>query len=579
MNKESPSHLFKTKEAINIRTDVVAFLNRAGRKIVGCLDTSVGDSAKIPVVVIPPAYGETKRDALYLSYYLVANGFSVLRYDSTDSIGESDGEILDYSMVTAKNDLLSALDFIETAYGQNRTPVIASSLALRQAIKAAREDRRISILIGLVGVVDLQSTLARIYGEDVIDKLSRGESLESEVVNTFGFEMSVEGLRSAIVGNMHTCQTTIDDLAAADIPAVFYFSENDPWVRITDLNGASLQKLEKRTISGGMHELRENPAAIKQMIRSVVVDLKKFSQGSEIKEIEIHDPDLRALIKQNKEEKEKFKITQCSRETEPGFWREYLKEYDVIKETKEYQELVDVFRENLLPFSKEDIVLDVGCGVGLLGSGLFNNVFIRKNYCYMAFDLIPEAISQAYIHNVGELIFKNIQADEIPQPFYTLCDLESENPNENSFYAVSKNSVSKVCCNLVLSYLFQPQMVLSRLFQIIKPGGKILISSLKPFADLSPVYANLIQSSKDKATLSRARKLLHSAGAIKQKEKDGYYRFFSEEELEELLLETGFTNISVRQVFSNQIFLAVAQKPIQRLLQRANSPALVSSVK
>ena len=47
---------------------------------------------KTPLIIIPSAYAETKKDALHLSYYLVANGFQVLRYDNTNHTGESDAE-------------------------------------------------------------------------------------------------------------------------------------------------------------------------------------------------------------------------------------------------------------------------------------------------------------------------------------------------------------------------------------------------------------------------------------------------------------------------------------------------------
>ncbi len=532
-----------------IKTDIVSFFNKKGRKIVGCYDSSSDTVKTEPVVLIPPAYGDTKRDGLFLAYYLVANGFQVLRIDSTDSIGESDGEMLNYSMVTAKEDIQAALDYIEKEFNQSQTCVISTSLAVRQAIKASREDKRISFIIGIVGVVDLQKTLNKIYGEDVIEKLSKGESLDSEIVNTFGFDMSVEGLRSAISGQMHTIKTTLEDLRESKVPTILYFSEKDPWVQYDDIDVSFLRNVEKRYIVGGMHELRENPSVVRHLMRSVVLDLKSQYLGPG--QTEVNEPNLREITKQNRREKERVKTFQFNKEAEFDFWESYLREYHVIESTKEFKELLNQLREEMLPLRKEDIFLDVGCGIGLIGEELFRNE--RSNFNYIALDLVPNALKEAYQRNITELLFGLKKNQVKPQPIYLAWDMEKEK--------IPFQSVSKVCCNLVLSYLTNPEKILNELKELLIPGGKILISSLKPYVDLSPVYSNLISVASDKELLARARKLLSGAGIIKQKEKEGHYKFFSDEELARLLAEAGFINIKTQRAFSDQVIIATADKP------------------
>lgn len=532
-----------------IKTDVVSFLNKKGRKIVGCYDHS--STHEGPIILIPPAYGDTKRDNLFFAYYLVANGFRVLRIDSTDSIGESDGGMLDYSMITAKEDIQAALDYLEKEWNQNKTSVISTSLAVRQTIKACREDQRINFAIGLVGVVDLQKTLNRIYGEDVIDKLARGESLASEIVNTFGFDMSVEGLRSAILGSMHNIETTIEDLKRSSTPTLLYFSEKDPWVQFDDIDVQHLENVEKRYIAGGMHELRESPSVVRNLIRSVVFDLKKYHFGQAGSNV--IEPDLREITKQNRIEKERFKNFKFDKEEEFSFWESYLREYNVIESTKEFQDLLSQLRESMLPIKKEDIFLDVGCGIGLIGQELFRNN--HSNFNYIALDLVPNALKEAYQRHLDELLFGPSLNAANPQPIYLAWDIEKE---KNPF---KEKSVSKICCNLVLSYLADPKKILNELNRILISGGKILISSLKPYVDLSPVYSNLISSASNQEILARARKLLCGAGIIKQKEKEGHYKFFSDEELERLLFEAGFIHIKSQRAFSDQVIIATAEKP------------------
>ncbi|MGE5307931.1 MAG: hypothetical protein ACM3OC_02465, partial [Deltaproteobacteria bacterium] len=97
-----------------IISQLINFKNRNGREIIGYFDTDNGWGK--PFIVIPPAFGETKRDALKLAYCLVKNGFNVVRYDATDHVGESQGEMVNASFSKMKDDLLSVLDFIQTEY-------------------------------------------------------------------------------------------------------------------------------------------------------------------------------------------------------------------------------------------------------------------------------------------------------------------------------------------------------------------------------------------------------------------------------------------------------------------------------
>lgn len=136
---------------------------------------------------------------------------------------------------------------------------------------------------------------------------------------------------------------------------------------------------------------------------------------------------------------------------------------------------------------------------------------------------------------------------------YVLADLDSPLPIENNIF-------DKVCCNLVLSYLKNPRFTLKELFRVLKPGGKILVSSLKPYADLSLIYRDFADQTKEKNELEEARKLLSAAGRIKQKESAGIYNFFSEEELRNLFNAAGAKNFSIQPGFANQANIALGDK-------------------
>ena len=83
----------------------------------------------------------------------------------------------------------------------------------------------------------------------------------------------------------------------------------------------------------------------------------------------------------------------------------------------------------------------------------------------------------------------------------------------------------QICCNLGVSYLQTPEKVVAELCRVLRPGGKLVVSSLKPNADLSEIYRNFVVVAENEEQIAQARKLLSNAGAIKVKEVRGFTIF------------------------------------------------------
>ncbi len=131
----------------------------------------------------------------------------------------------------------------------------------------------------------------------------------------------------------------------------------------------------------------------------------------------------------------------------------------------------------------------------------------------------------------------------------------------------------KLIASLFISYLPNPDYLLYEFFRILKPGGKILASSLKPDSDISALFTDYVGEVQDRdpkknsdrdRDLNAARNMLNEASALFQLEEDGYFQFYTSEEFQRLVESAGFTvtNVSCSLGDPPQVIILSAQRPI-----------------
>lgn len=563
------------RESSVIVSEVVEYENSRGKKIIGFYDhLKKRGPQKRPFIIVPPSYGETKKDSLTLSYYLVKNGFNVIRYDGTNHVGESEGDIISYTLSNAKDDLKSTLNFVARKFKVSEFGIITRSLAKRVAIKLAGEDARVKFVFGLVGIIDLQRTLKAIHREDVIGKILRGKSLGRDFIDTFGFEVNIEFLRNAINDGYHNLATTKKDLKKVKTPMIFLIAEKDPWVKIEDVkllfDNPHLQR-KLYVLPNTMHQVYENPTVAKRAIRLGVVSCLRYLCNKNIRRSEVIEPTVREIAIQNRIEKERLrKLITITKETEKEFWSKYLTNYRIINKSQEYRDFMILINELLGKFREGAIILDAGCGIGLYGGWLLvsrleeikkiygGNISSYKTSTYLGLDFTENALKEAkdrhnYINNQIHRRHGFDSNRPIINWRYILADLDYRLPFKD-------NCFDKICCNLVVSYLTDPTITIRELFRVLKRRGKIVITSLKPFNDLSQIYCNFLDKTENKKDIEEAKKLFIESGKIKYKEDMGHYKFFSEEELKSLLVNARGERTKTYRSFGNQANVAFAEK-------------------
>jgi PAS domain S-box-containing protein len=525
-----------------------------------------------PVVIISPGYGETKKEYITLAYYFADNGFHVLRYDHTDHVGESEGGIEHSTLSSMRQDLSALLSFAERTWPASPISVVATSLAGRVALKALAQDRRVKLLVLLTCIVDVQATLLAVHQEDLIGSYLHG--VRRGVINLLGFNIDADGwLADASKEGYANLQTTIRDAGLVKIPVILFAAEQDTWVMMESVKevqtalGPNLRHLY--LIPEALHRLHENPRKARAVIRHLLACcLDEFYPLSP--KAAIQEPSQREIGLQNRLERERARARHHMAKTDTvEFWRDYLSHFHYISNISDYWHLLDQIYSLMGRLDEGERILDAGCGNGNFGMFLLINQAYRQQNAlrvkfnppqYVGIDFVPNALVQAR-RNL-EKVTADLQGKfptvltphSLLRTSFGLVDLHMPLPFRDDQF-------DRIVCNLVLSYLDDPLFTLRELLRVLAPNGRLILTNLKPHADLSQVYRNFLHLAQRPEEVEEAKQLLNNSGRIMQCESNGIFRFFDKQELSMLLTSSGAVQPRIYSTFANQAYLAVAEKP------------------
>jgi SAM-dependent methyltransferase len=119
-----------------------------------------------------------------------------------------------------------------------------------------------------------------------------------------------------------------------------------------------------------------------------------------------------------------------------------------------------------------------------------------------------------------------------------------------------------IVASLFISYLRNPELLFPELYRILAPGGKLIVSALRPDSDLSSMYTRFVGKMKRfeleetrfgtrDENLKAARAMLNEAAGLMCLEEDGVFAFHSEEELLGMFQSAGFCDLQVRHSLGN----------------------------
>jgi SAM-dependent methyltransferase/alpha-beta hydrolase superfamily lysophospholipase len=561
-------------DRLTFTTEFLTLENKTRMKIFGYYDFLKDNHLPAPVILMPAAYGETKESNLLISAYMVSNGFRGLRFDWTDHVGESDGDMFRCKLSKMKDDFLAVLDYVTQRYPTAPVAVFATSLAGRIALKAAGCDSRINVLVCYAPVVSVESTLKMVYREDLFKSYRAGKRYGG--LDVLGVNIDADGfLGDAIEESFYSLRTTMQDASNITAPTLFFLAERDSWVSTEEVRAVfeAVSGRAKRLtfVPRVLHRLVENRQATREVLKETVNFITHNVPGTRLDEQAVIEPFAPYVEAREKNEKNRLReIYNRSKTEEKKFWEKYLSNFSFAINVHDYWTLLELIYNllgNALPGQK---ILDAGCGNGSYGLFVLSKQLYRFHQNpfsmgevgvrYFGIDFVWKAIRQAAqkITDVQDEFRRERglahHGISFMQAHLLLADLEAGIPFPSNFF-------DQVCCNLVISYVEKPVNVLQDLCRVLRPGGKLMVSSLKPNADLSEVYRNFVSVAESEDEIDEARKLLANAGMIRVKAIRGLYGFYTRVELRELVCKAGLVQAKAFRSFGDQANLVVARKP------------------
>lgn len=254
-----------------MNTDRAVITSGGGRTVVSWRSHEPDGRQRGPVVVIAPGMGRRMRHAGVIAQYLTANGAIAYRYDGLDHIGQSDGDIANFSLASAMESMRAVVDHAVREEGAQRLVILPNSFSAVPAYHLAAADPRVGRLVCLSGVVDARATLARSLGVDygawALDDLPERVRFEG-----YQFDPRVmfsEHRRT----DWYSIDCTIATLARVPAPVVNVIGLGDEWVTPDEVRRAfGVEGMGERLVvqlPHVSHSVGRNPVALRVVLGAV----------------------------------------------------------------------------------------------------------------------------------------------------------------------------------------------------------------------------------------------------------------------------------------------------------------------
>jgi PAS domain S-box-containing protein len=568
----------RSGEAITVSTPVVTVpreCRNARGQTIAIMDDhwSQPSDQNRPVIIVSPGFGQTAADYTALAYYLAQHQFRLLRYDPTNHLGNSEGELQQTTVRSMQHDLEQVIEFVRHTWPQAPIVVIASDLAARAALKVAAHTKPLDLLLLINPAIDPAATLMTVHGHDLIADYQFG--LRRGVCNLLGLNVNIDQFVGDLVaGRCADLESTLEDLRMIRSPLCIATSPADSLAMPpTDLPHAFMTALGTQTrlvnISSPVtdrHLEMENtpPAVFKQLLKQI---------GSALSMQALPTQDAVAVQpyvarQQRLEQEYTFLRHDGSQINREALCAGHLAHLPHLGNLHEYRKLLDDLYGLMSPLEPGSALVDAGVGQSdLTRAALINHTYRagqsswtgRPAPVMIGVGRSRERVSQSR-HAV--LVLQRELATGFvgrlsAMPPLAIGWLQADWMNALPF---KSGSVSRLVCNLSLPYVPSPLAAVREWHRVLHPDGSLILTAFHPNTDLSPLYRrHLRQANQDEFSV-QAQPLLHYFARLREAIRHRILHTFNEDGLAALLRQCGIASFRILPIWDGQALVAIVGK-------------------
>jgi hypothetical protein len=229
-------------------------------------------------VVIASAYERRMHHYSAFSHALVSRGISTLRFDLTNHVGLSEGDIVDLTMTSIAEDIRAALDVASARFPDVPIVLLAPSLTARAAIRVLSElPEPIAGAVLVLPVVDVQATIAAAAGSDLLGDHHRGDVDDDGLFRVVDHDISTGFSHDAWDSGWIGLEGTINEIEHCSVELRSIVAERDDWVNVNDATRVLSRTGSQATVlEATSHDLAHNFPVMREVLRMSVDHVERL---------------------------------------------------------------------------------------------------------------------------------------------------------------------------------------------------------------------------------------------------------------------------------------------------------------
>jgi SAM-dependent methyltransferase len=450
--------------------------------------------------------------------------------------------------------------------------LIASDLGARAAFKTAVHSGPLELLLLINPAIDVTSLLLAVHGHDLVADYRFG--LRRGICNLLGLNVNVDQFVGDVVaGRYADLESTLEDLrlirsplCIATSPAATTLHPGDlPHAFMTALGPApNLVNISTPPTGQQLDVQGAAPPAFKQVLKQIasVVPVQALSAQEEV----LAQP---YIAHQHRIEQEytflRHDGSQINRE---ALCSAHIAQLPQLGNLHEYRKLLDDLYGLMSPLDSGAILVDAGIGQSDLTRAALVNHTYRAGHASWTGRPAPLMIGigrsreriaparHAVLVLQRELATGFVGRLSAMPPLATAW-VQADWMNALPF---KTGSVTRLVCNLSLSYVPSPLAALREWHRVLHPDGSLIFTTFHSGTDLSTIYRRHLRQANQDEFGAQAQPLLQYFARLREAIRHRIIHTFEEGALAALLTQCGITSFRILPIFDGQAFVGIVGK-------------------